>query len=73
MNIHKNIGKVDYIIRIVILLLFIYLTFKIHWLFILLVLWEIFVLYHHWCFVYDLLNINTLEDKFKKNKSGGKK
>ena len=63
LKIHKNIGATDFIIRIGLLLLFIYLTFNVYWLFVLLVFWEIFVLYNRWCIVYDLLGISTIKKR----------
>ena len=61
MKIHKNIGKIDFIIRLAVLLVFIILAIKISSWFYLLVLWEIFVLITRWCFVYDLLRMNTIK------------
>ena len=61
MKIHKNIGKIDFFIRILLLIGFILLTIYFSIWFILLVFWEIFVLYNRWCIVYDLLDISTVK------------
>jgi hypothetical protein len=63
MNIHKNIGNFDFVLRVVLLLVFIYLSLKVSVWFYLLVVWEIFVLFNRWCFVYDLLGMDTLGGK----------
>jgi len=59
MKIHKNIGNIDFIIRTIILIVFIFLALKISQWFYILVIWEIFVLINRWCVVYDLFGINT--------------
>ena len=66
--IHKNIGYVDWFLRFILMLVFIWLAVYISKWFYLLVLWEIFVLTTRWCFVYDLLKVNTLKNKFQKNR-----
>jgi hypothetical protein len=65
MKIHKNIGDTDFLIRIVLLALFIYLSYAVSRWFYLLVAFEIFVLWTRWCFAYDFLGIDTLGRKRK--------
>lgn len=63
----RNIGKVDWVFRLLLFFLFIYLG-KMHnkWWFVAAV-WESYVLLSGWCVIYDMLNINTLKGWFKKN------
>ena len=63
MKIHKNIGNIDFMIRIVVLLFFVYLSHKVSPWFYLLVAFEFFIVVTRWCFAYDLFKINTLGGK----------
>ena len=44
MKIHKNIGKIDWIVRFILLLVFVYLTLEVSIWFLILVIWEVFIL-----------------------------
>lgn len=63
MRIHKNIGLVDRIIRIVVFIIALYLGYRISSWFYLLAVWELFPITTRWCFIYDILKINTLKKK----------
>jgi hypothetical protein len=68
MNIHKNIGMYDRIIRIFAFVIFIYLGYVVSpWIY-LLVIFEAFTITTRWCFVYDLLKITTINNKIEKIK-----
>ncbi len=60
MNVHKNIGNLDVMIRLVILVISVYLGYRVNAWFYLLGVWELFTVLTRWCFVYSLLNIDTL-------------
>jgi hypothetical protein len=63
MKIHKNIGGVDRLIRIVVLVVFIYLGYVVSAWFYLLAVLELFVIVARWCPVYDLLKWDSLGGK----------
>ncbi len=63
MKIHENIGNIDRVIRIIIFLVALYLGYSINPWFYLLALWELFTVKTRWCFVYDILKIDTLRKK----------
>ncbi|MBR9690273.1 DUF2892 domain-containing protein [Candidatus Woesearchaeota archaeon] len=63
MRIHKNIGAADRIIRIIVLLIALFFGYKISPWFYLLALWELFTIITRWCFVYDILKIDTLKKR----------
>ena len=66
MKIHKNIGKIDWLVRFILLLVFIYLSIEVSYWFLILVLGEIFMLITRWCLVYDLLGIDTLNENSRR-------
>ncbi len=63
MKIKKNIGAIDRIIRVIVFLVALYLGYKISPWFYLLAVWELFTIITSWCFVYDILKIDTLKKK----------
>jgi len=63
MKIHRNIGKIDLMIRIVVLGVAIWLGHFVSAWFFLFALWEFFLVVVRWCPVYDLFKINTLGGK----------
>jgi hypothetical protein len=68
MKIHKNIGLIDRIIRIIVFLVALYLGYSVSpWIY-LLALWELFTITTRWCFAYDLLKITTINNKIEKIK-----
>lgn len=63
MKFKGNIGLVDRIIRIVVFIIALYLGYRISSWFYLFAVWELFTIATRWCFVYDILKINTLKKK----------
>jgi len=63
MKIHKNIGNIDLMIRIVVLGVAIWLGHIVSAWFYLFALFEFFIVVTRWCFAYDLFKINTLGGK----------
>ena len=63
MKIDENIGRIDLMIRIVVLFVAIYLGHRISSWFFLFALFEFFLIVLRWCPFYDLFKINTLGGK----------
>jgi len=60
MKIHKNIGDIDLMIRVIVLAVVVCLGYVVSAWFYLFAIWELFIVMTRWCPVYDLFKVDTL-------------